>query len=175
MKNEKNNKMFQELRDAGFSESELNAFLAEHKYIDNLLKTNEVVVPDGLSGRVMAAFDGSQQSSGLSNNNISHYIRNIISVAAMLLVAVSLAIYYSGQINSTGVQSNGNDTVARVEISSNPFANPSLIMDILIDRNSGNSIDGIALEAVSELWDQPNSDNENPTSIKRGDNDEIFV
>ena len=176
MKDKIKNKIILDLHAAEFDKSESDDFLENLQFVDGLLASNDVIIPEGLSGRVLSAVMASQkQTEFIKRNYFNRHLRSIVSAAAMLLVAVSLAFYYTGQFSGSAMQGDGNEAVAKVEISSNPFAHPSLIMDILIDRHSVNGLDGFALEAVSELWDRPESEKDNPTSIRKGNDNETFA
>ncbi len=168
----KNQIMLSELREAGFSESQAGEFLENLAHTDNLLSEHEVVVPDGLSVRVLESALASHAQK--QKKYYSHYMRKIGSLAAMLLLVISLAVYYSGSHSKVAVPNSGGQVTTAVN-SSNPFAHPSLIMDVLLERSSANRVDDFTLDAASEFWEYPVTESNGSTSIKRGDNNEILA
>ncbi|MBN2064164.1 MAG: hypothetical protein JW745_05125 [Sedimentisphaerales bacterium] len=168
MQYKKDNRTEVELREANMASGEIQQFIADLDYVDQILSQNAVDVPSDLAGRIIMAVNAGQVEPVIYRRSwpIAH-MRALSAVAAMLLVVLSLTFYYFADSDSLRDHSAGQDgTVALAEGAGNPFSHPSLLIDMLMDRSSSENFDTLTLEAVSELWDTPHAGNE-PASLNR--------
>ena len=162
MKNYENIK--NELQEVGFDNESAAEFISNIDYIGDRLGRSDIRAASDLNARTMASI-GSALKHKHRADKYRRILRAVSAAAAVLLMVVSVSVFNSKtSVSSVLVQEQA--PVAAVELSGNPFASPSIIMNTLLDRSASDYSSDITLEAVSELWDGTDSDAGAPTSIR---------
>ena len=175
MKNNKY-KLDSDLIQSELDKDQVQQFYDNLKFVGLALDEHQPVPSDGFNDRIKAAVNAELDSNNSTILIIRHHIKTAMALAAMLLVVFSLVFYHMGPNDSdTGVE-NSPGAVAIAVTSDNPFAQPDLIMEVLMEQQGANSIDGMTLEAVSAMWGQENqNDQDNSSTNWKGNNNESVV
>ncbi len=175
MKNENNNPE-NELIDSGLEKEQVQQFFDNMKYVGQALDEHQPEPSSGFNDRIKAAVYAELDSNTRYYFISRHHIRTILATAAMLLVVFSLVFYHMDPKDSKPDGGTETGVVASANTSDNPFLEPDLIMEVLMDQQGANSIDGMTLEAVSAMWGQDNqNDQDNSSSFWKGKNNESVV
>ena len=173
MKNKKQN-LNSELIESGLDAKQAEQFFDNMNFVGKALDEYQPVPSQGFNDRIKAAVNAKLDSN---TNTIAYFnprIKSIVAAAAMLLLVFSLVFYQMGPNDRTVATGDGvTDAVAINDVSVNPFAQPDLVMEVLMDQQGANSIDGMTLEAVSAMWGQENQKNQDDSSSsQKGKNNE---
>lgn len=177
MKNDKKYNLENELADAGLNSQQTQLFFENMKFVEQALDEHQPVPSADFNDRIKAAVYAEMENNNIKTGRFfRNHIRSIVAAAAMLLLVFSLVFNQMGPNENT--PNNGNNTapVAKIDLSDNPFAQPDLIMEVLMEHQNINTIDGMTLEAVSTMWGQENQNQpNNSSSSRKGKNNEKFA
>ena len=150
-------------------------FVDDMNFVSKVLGENKPQPSDGFSDRVKAAVYTELESTTSSSIFFGYQLKKALALAAMLLVVFSLVFINMGPNKKVVDPDPGSGMLAKAEVSDNPFSQPDLLMEVLMEQQDVNVIDGMTLEAVSVMWGQEGqNDNENPSS-QNPDKDDKYV